>query len=63
MDRKANQEKALAAYREKQQRVAALLARIQDKLAKHADPVVCWGHVGDLGHVESLLNQIDNFLN
>jgi two-component sensor histidine kinase len=46
MDRKANQEKALAAYREKQKRVAALLSRIQDKLARHADPVVCWGHVG-----------------
>ena len=63
MDRKANQEKALAAYREKQQRVAALLARIQDKLARHAGPMVCWGHVGDLGHVEELLNQIDTFLN
>jgi two-component sensor histidine kinase len=46
MDRKANQEKALAAYRERQQRVAALLARIQDKLARHAGPVVCCGHVG-----------------
>ena len=46
MDRKANQEKALAAYRERQQRIAALLSKIQDKLDKHAGPMVCWGHVG-----------------
>jgi hypothetical protein len=46
MNRKTNQEKALEAYQEKRQSIAALLARIQDKLAKHADPVVCWGHVG-----------------
>ena len=63
MDRKANQEKALAAYREKQKRIAALLSKIQDKLDKHAGPMVCWGHVGDLGHVEELLNQVDTFLN
>ena len=63
MNRKTNQEKALETYQEKQQSIAALLSSIQNKLAKHADPVVCWGHVGDLGHVEELLNQIDTFLN
>jgi hypothetical protein len=63
MDRKANQEKALAAYRERQKRIATLLSNIQDKLARHAEPVVSWGHVGDLGHVEELLNEIDTFLN
>jgi hypothetical protein len=63
MDRKASQEKVLIAYREKQRRIADLLSRIKDKLARHAGPVVCWGHVGDLGHVENLLNQIDTFLN
>ena len=63
MDRKANQEKALAAYRERQKRIASLFSKIQDKLDKHAGPVVSWGHVGDLGHVEELLNEIDTFLN
>jgi hypothetical protein len=63
MDRKTDQKRALEAYREKQKRIAALLAKIQDKLARHAGPVVCWGHVGDLGHVEEMLNQIDTLLN
>ncbi len=63
MNRRTNQEKALEAYREKQQSINALLSSIQNKLEKHAGPVACWGHVGDLGHVEELLNQIDTFLN
>ena len=63
MVRETNQVKALAAYREKQKRIAALLSRIQDKLAKHTEPIINWGHVGDLGHVEELLSQIDGFLN
>jgi hypothetical protein len=62
MDCKTNQEKALAAYREKQLRITALLSSIQNKLEKHGKPIVCWGHVGDLGHVEEMLNQIDIFL-
>jgi hypothetical protein len=63
MNRKTNQEKALEAYQEKQQSIVALLSSIQNKLEKHSGPMVCWGHVGDLGQVEELLNQIDTFLN
>jgi len=58
-----NRQQMLKAYREKQNRIAALLSRIQDKLAKHTEPIINWGHVGDLGHVEELLSQIDGFLN
>jgi hypothetical protein len=63
MDRKTSQKKARKAYREKQKRIATLLSSIQGKLKKHADPVICWGHVGDLGHVEEMLARIDTFLN
>jgi len=35
MDRKANQEKALAAYRERQQRIATLLSKIRKRQIKH----------------------------
>jgi len=62
MNCRTNQEKALAAYREKQLRIDALLSSIQTKLEKHGKPIVCWGHIGDLGHVEEMLNQIDIFL-
>lgn len=51
MVRGTNQVKALAAYREKQKRIAALLSRIQDKLAKHTE----LGSVVNTGHQKSML--------
>ncbi|MBT8339661.1 MAG: hypothetical protein KJP07_06585 [Desulfatitalea sp.] len=34
------------------QSIIALLSSIQNKLEGNGKPIVCWGHVGDLGHVE-----------
>lgn len=51
-----------AAYRERQEKIAGLMDAIREKLDRHAEGKINWGHVGDLGHVKELLAEIITFL-
>lgn len=52
-----------AAYKKRQANIAEYIERIQKKLSKDAQQEnINWGHVGSLGHVEELLQQIDEFI-
>ncbi len=53
---------AMKAYRKKQEVIGKLMDNIQKKLKRHAGESIHWGHVGDLGHVEELLSEINEFL-
>lgn len=53
---------ALKAYRKKQEEIGKLMDNIQRKLRRHAEKSIHWGHVGDLGHVEELLRESNEFL-
>lgn len=62
MHRRTSNKDAQKAYRKKQEEITKLMVSIQRKLRRHTGESVHWGHVGDLGHVEELLSQIDEFL-
>lgn len=52
-----------AAYKKRQANIAEYIERIQNKLSKDAQQEnINWGHVGSLGHIEELLQQIDEFI-
>jgi len=58
-----NRQQMLKAYREKQNRIARLVQGIQKKLEADArQQNINWASVGSLGHVEELLERIDEFL-
>jgi len=61
MQHSTNNKDALKAYRKKQEEITKLMVSIQRKLKRHAGESIHWGHVGDLGHVEELLSQINEF--
>ncbi len=58
-----NSKDARNAYKKHQDNIAERIRRIQEKLAAYAEQNdVDWSHVGSVGHVEELLQQIDEFL-
>lgn len=64
MEQIKNSDSAKTAYQKRQNNIAEYIAKIQTKLlADSQDDKINWGHVGSLGHVEELLQQIDEFLN
>ncbi len=64
MTQKARSKKAdsLTSYKKRQKEITKLMSQIQTKLDKDPEEQIHWGHVGDLGHVTELLNQINEFL-
>ena len=58
-----NSDDARTAYKKRQDNIAEYIQRIQQNLAADAGQSnINWAHVGSLGHVEELLQQIDEFL-
>ncbi len=58
-----NSDDARTAYKKRQTNIAEYIRRIQQKLAEDSrQENINWAHVGSLGHVEELLQQINEFL-
>ena len=63
MEHNENFQEALVAYQQKQKSIAQLIDSIRSKLEADADrPFIDWASVGDLGHVEEKLQELEEFL-
>lgn len=53
-------------YRERQSEIKLQIKRIQGALKKHTEKFkkneTNWGFVGDLGHVKTVLSELEDFL-
>lgn len=50
-------------YKEKMQEAQAALAEITAYIEANSSVNANWGDVGDMGHINSLLREITNFIN
>jgi len=58
-----NSDDARTAYKKRQANITEYIRRIQQKLAEDfRQENINWAHVGSLGHVEELLQQIEGHL-